>query len=62
MTRSTREERITRAIIREEIWFAGVYKISMYIFYPIVKQPIEPTSSLNVTMSFKALGLHSSTH
>ena len=29
---------------------------------PIVKQPIEPTSSLNVMMSFRALGLHSSTH
>ena len=32
----------------------------MYIYYLIVKQPIEPTSSLNVMTSFRALGLHSS--
>ena len=38
-------ERIAGVIKREEIRFVGVYKIFMYIFYPIVKQAIEPTSS-----------------
>ena len=28
----------------------------------MVKQPIELTSSLNIQMYFRALGLHSSTH
>ena len=32
----------------------------MCIYYLIVKQPMEPTSSLNVMTSFRAPGLHSS--
>ena len=43
--RSNMDERIAGVIKREDIRFVGVYKIFMYIFYPIIKQPIEPTSS-----------------